>query len=335
MLRDDVLAIGCQIRRLEGARAARLPEMEVRGSDVDDAAGTVAAWLPARSTVGRHEAQAVRALGRAAERLPVMGAALAAGEISPAHLQVLAAATRRLDQQRVAADEKMLIDPARGSTPAPSGSAWRAGSPSRSQTGTSATPSASTTAAGPPRRTSSGWSASTGCSTRTALGLLLALDALARKAGASDDRSQGQCNAVAVADSPGSRWAPTSSRSPAAAGPPSPCWSPKKPCAAGPTTPSAADFPRVVGAPARTEAIAPARPANPVVVDAVTATSDAERLAVHLQRVEQTSVVGISPDVEPRNDVVTSVFIREVVRPHSARRAVVAPAGVGETERGS
>ena len=55
-LRDEAMAIGRQIRRLEAARAARVREIELRGCQVDEAAGTVASWLQARSNIGKHDA---------------------------------------------------------------------------------------------------------------------------------------------------------------------------------------------------------------------------------------------------------------------------------------
>src|SRR5688500_1740498 len=113
VLRDEAIAIGVQIRRLEAARAARVREIELRSAHVDEAAGTVASWLQARSNLSRHAALEIRQLGRSVERLPVMGEALRAGDVTVEHVQILATATKRLDPDRVAADEKMLVDLAR------------------------------------------------------------------------------------------------------------------------------------------------------------------------------------------------------------------------------
>lgn len=109
----EILALTTQIRRLEAARARRVREFEVRDAAVAEGCGSAVSWLRARTSIGKHDADAIRGLGRSCDRLPVMGAALAAGEVTPAHVQVLAGATRRLDPDRVANDEKQLTDLAR------------------------------------------------------------------------------------------------------------------------------------------------------------------------------------------------------------------------------
>ncbi len=197
-----LLTVQSQIRRLQAVHAMDVREFERRDVAVLDGAGSVTSWLQARSNTSRADAAAARALGRAAERLPVMGAALAAGEISPAHLQILAAATRRLDPERVAADEKQLTDLAREFDPRTFGicvQRWVAVAfPDRHERDTE-------------RQYDSRWvrlaetingmvSINGMLDPETARPLLLALDALARKAGASDERTQGQRNADALAD---------------------------------------------------------------------------------------------------------------------------------------
>ena len=113
VLKRRILGVQAQLRRLQATLARDVRELELRGSHVEDAAGTVVSWLQAQSNTSRQDAAGLRRLGRDCERLPVMAAALAAGEVSVAHVQVLAAATRRLDAERVAADEKHLVDLAR------------------------------------------------------------------------------------------------------------------------------------------------------------------------------------------------------------------------------
>ncbi len=201
-LHEEALAIGRQIRRLEAARAERVRQIELRASHVDEAAGTVSSWLQARSNLGKHAAEEIRALGRDGERLPVMAAALADGDVTPAHVQVLASATRRLDPERVAADEKMLTDLAREFDPKTFRmlvQRWVAVAfPDRHERDTE-------------KQYESRWvrlaetiggmvSINGMLDPETARPLLLAMDALAKKAGASDDRTQGQRNADAIAD---------------------------------------------------------------------------------------------------------------------------------------
>jgi hypothetical protein len=201
-LGDDVLAIGTLMRRLEAARATRLREMELRDATVADGYGTVPAWLQARSNIGKHAADEARSLGRSAERLPVMAEALAAGDVTPAHVQVLASATKRLDPERVAADEKMLVDLAREFDPNTFRmlvQRWVAVAfPDRHE-------------ADSEKQYESRWvrlaetisgmvSISGMLDPETARPLLLAMDTLAKKAGASDERTQGQRNADALAD---------------------------------------------------------------------------------------------------------------------------------------
>jgi len=202
VLKHQILAIGVQQRRLAAAEAARVRELELRGSHVDDAAGTVVSWLQAQTTMSRHDADELRRLGRDGERLPVMAAALAAGEISTGHLQVLASATRQLDPERVAADEKSLTDLARELDPTGFRicvTRWVALTfPDRHERDAQ-------------RDYDSRWlrlaetiggmvSVSGMLDADTARPILAAITALARKAGASDERSQPQRNADALAD---------------------------------------------------------------------------------------------------------------------------------------
>jgi len=202
LLGQQILTISTQIRRLEAARATRLRAFEWAGGPLADGAGSALGWLQARTNISRHDAAAARNLGRAGERLPVMAAALAAGEISPAHLQVLAAATHRLDPDRVAADEKYLTDLAREFDP-------RTFSICVTRWVAVAFPEAhehDTERAYDSRwlrlaETISGMVSLSGMlDPETARPLLAALDALARKAGPTDDRSQAQRNADALAD---------------------------------------------------------------------------------------------------------------------------------------
>ena len=202
VLKQQILSLGTQLRRIEAARAARVRELEIRGSHVEDAAGTVASWLQAKSNTSRADAEALRRLGRDAARLPVMAAALAAGEVSTAHLQILASATRKLDAERVAADEKQLVDLAREFDPRLFRicvTRWVAVTfPDRHERDTQ-------------RDYDSRWlrlaetiggmvSVSGMLDPETARPVLAAISSLARKAGASDERTQAQRNADALAD---------------------------------------------------------------------------------------------------------------------------------------
>ena len=197
-----ILALDTQLRRLEAGRAAAVRDFERRGACVDDGAATPVAWLQAKTNLSRHDAISIRTLGRDAERLPVMAAALAAGDITAAHLQILGAATRRHDPDRVAADEKTLVDLARQFDPrtfALCVERWVAVTfPDRHERDTeNAYDSRWLRLA----ETLGGMVSVAGMlDPDTARLLQLAIDALARKAGASDDRTQAQRNADALGD---------------------------------------------------------------------------------------------------------------------------------------
>ncbi|HVF20986.1 MAG TPA: DUF222 domain-containing protein [Mycobacteriales bacterium] len=202
VLHEATLSIGTQIRRLEAARAAQVREIELRASHTAEAAGTVAAWLQARTTMGKGAADELRNLGRSLERLPVMAEAMRAGEITVAHVQVLASATKRLYPERVAADEKMLTDRARQFDPRIFRTLvqrWVAvGFPDRHERDTEKQYDSRWVRLA---ETISGMVSISGMlDPDTARPLLLAMDALARKSSASDDRTQGQRNADALSD---------------------------------------------------------------------------------------------------------------------------------------
>ncbi|HVF19905.1 MAG TPA: DUF222 domain-containing protein [Mycobacteriales bacterium] len=202
VLLDGTIELDRQMRRLAAARASWVREIELRGCHVDEAAGTAASWLQARTNMSKHAAFEVRTLGRSSERLPVIAEALAAGDVSVEHVQILASATKGLDPERVAADEKMLTDLAREFDPRTFRilvTRWVAVAfPDRHERDTE-------------KQYDSRWlrlaetingmvSVHGVLDPETARPLLLAVDALAKKAGASDERTQGQRNADALAD---------------------------------------------------------------------------------------------------------------------------------------
>ncbi|HVF19451.1 MAG TPA: DUF222 domain-containing protein, partial [Mycobacteriales bacterium] len=202
VLLDGTLTIDRQIRRLQAARSSWVREAEVRNSHVDQAAGTVAAWLQAKTNISEHAAQTARTLGRSMERLPVMAEALRDGDITDEHVQILASATKRLDVDRVAADEKMLVDLARQFDPRTFRICVRrwvaAAFPDRHERDTEKQYDSRWVRLA---ETISGMVSISGMlDPETARPLLLAMDALARTAGASDERTQGQRNADALAD---------------------------------------------------------------------------------------------------------------------------------------
>lgn len=198
----QILLIDRQLRRLEAARAARIREFERRYAAVADGAASAVSWLRARTNSAAGDLRAARTLGRSCDRLPVMAAALAAGDISVAHVQILAAATRDLDRERVAADEKELTDLAREFDPRMFRVCvqhWvTVAFPDRHEKDSE-------------KKYDSRWlrlsetisgmvSVAGMLDPETARPVLLALESLARKAGTSDERTQAQRTADALGD---------------------------------------------------------------------------------------------------------------------------------------
>jgi hypothetical protein len=102
--------------RLEGQWLADLADLDARGAAEDGVpAASTAAWLRTRLHLSASAAVSLVRTARALYRGPLTatGQALAAGEISSAHAQVLAAGTQDLPAQVAAEAEPVLLDAAR------------------------------------------------------------------------------------------------------------------------------------------------------------------------------------------------------------------------------
>ena len=99
-------------------RAQALQARAVRVFDARDAANgagaaSTACWLRDRLRLADRDARQAVGLARALDRLPVMSAALAAGQVTVAHARTLAGQTKSLDPAVVADGEPFLVDCAR------------------------------------------------------------------------------------------------------------------------------------------------------------------------------------------------------------------------------
>jgi Domain of unknown function (DUF222)/HNH endonuclease len=117
VLAHQVLELQTLENRLHGLWLQRLATVDGRGAagaDQGQAAPSTAGWLRARLRVGATAARGWVRTARALYRGPLTGTAeaLAAGEFSPAHAQVLAAGTHHLPAQ-VAAEAEPVLDTAR------------------------------------------------------------------------------------------------------------------------------------------------------------------------------------------------------------------------------
>ena len=113
-LGDQIVEIELAMRRLAAAKADRLRVFDARDASVADGLGTASAWLAARTgNTGLKAARADVTLGRDLGRLPLLAAALTAGQITAAHVRAFAATTRMLEASTVAAGEQLLTGMAR------------------------------------------------------------------------------------------------------------------------------------------------------------------------------------------------------------------------------
>ena len=97
------------IRRAQAAQAEAVRVFDRRSvADVEGSAST-ACWLRDRLLLTDRDARRLVGLARALPRLPLAAAAFARGELSAAHVLLLAGATRRLPGPVVASGERFLV----------------------------------------------------------------------------------------------------------------------------------------------------------------------------------------------------------------------------------
>jgi hypothetical protein len=117
-LAERVMALRGLLDRLEGHWLQDLADLDARGAAGAEhgvPAASTAAWLRHRLRMGAGTAAGLVRTARALHRGPLTGTAqaLAAGELSPAHAQVLAHGTHDLPDHLAADAEPVLLDAAR------------------------------------------------------------------------------------------------------------------------------------------------------------------------------------------------------------------------------
>lgn len=116
-LKDDIVCLGATINRLNAAYLGRLEVLDRRGA-VAAEHGSTGAWLRGQLNMSPPAAGRDVHLARdLADLLPHTAAALAAGEISPAHARVIASLRHDLDPDAVRAADPHLAEAARTHTP--------------------------------------------------------------------------------------------------------------------------------------------------------------------------------------------------------------------------
>ncbi len=118
-LGERILEVEQSLRRLHAVRGDALRVFDARDAAVGDGLGTASAWLVAKTgNTGFVEARRAVGLGRDLPRVPAFAAALADGTITAAHVQIFAAAARKLDPAVAAAGETALLAEAHRFDPA-------------------------------------------------------------------------------------------------------------------------------------------------------------------------------------------------------------------------
>jgi Domain of unknown function (DUF222) len=118
VLAERVLALRGLMDRLEGHWLGELADLDARGAagaEQGVQAASTASWLRARLRMGSGTAAGLVRTARALHRGPLTATAqaVAAGELSPAHAQVLAAGTHDLPDHLAADAEPVLVAAAR------------------------------------------------------------------------------------------------------------------------------------------------------------------------------------------------------------------------------
>ena len=118
-LGDAVVEIGVQIRRLQAAQATAADAYASSGSWAGDAARSAKAWINGKTNDSAAVASRMLSAGAAMRAHPAMANAFRCGDVSGAHLQILADAHRDFPQARVGLErvEADLVEVAKQATP--------------------------------------------------------------------------------------------------------------------------------------------------------------------------------------------------------------------------
>jgi hypothetical protein len=100
------------LRRAQAAHAALLHEFDERRAADADGSPSTACWLQEHTGLADRESRAAVAFARTLHRLPLLATALAAGQVTAAHVRTLAANTRTLPAGLVTDSEAFLVDAA-------------------------------------------------------------------------------------------------------------------------------------------------------------------------------------------------------------------------------
>jgi hypothetical protein len=112
-LGERIVLLDRLARRVAAAQADAVRVFDARDAANGAGSPTAAAWLREHTGATERDARGLVALGRSLDRLPLFAAALRAGDLTAAHLRLLAAASRRLDPAVVASGEPLLVHAAR------------------------------------------------------------------------------------------------------------------------------------------------------------------------------------------------------------------------------
>jgi hypothetical protein len=111
--RESMVALDCQIERLEAVRTRATAAFESSGDWEADGAYSAAAWIAAKRRLPNGTARRLVSRGRQLRNMPVVEAAWLAGEINSAHVDLLRHARTDRTAEAFARDEELLCDYAR------------------------------------------------------------------------------------------------------------------------------------------------------------------------------------------------------------------------------
>ena len=115
---QSIVEIRRAIARLEGECARRLRVFDARQGWVATGARSLKSWLQAKCRLSSGAAKDRVRLARRLDDLPIVAAALRAGDIDFPHAHAIASQTADLPVEEVARSEHLLVELARGSDPA-------------------------------------------------------------------------------------------------------------------------------------------------------------------------------------------------------------------------
>lgn len=105
---ESLLALERQLARLDAVVARAVAAFDASRAWAPDGARTAVSWLATRGRLARHDAKRQLRLGRAARHLPEFAQAWTSGEISGAHVDVVAPLLRDATHDALSRDEHML-----------------------------------------------------------------------------------------------------------------------------------------------------------------------------------------------------------------------------------